>query len=165
MYSENIKKAILTAFNKNYTFNGKNIVNPKGMILKGGINSSGYSIFSMRVEKVKRISVPIHQFVAYTKYKEKLFNKYVHVRHLDGNKLNNNEINIAIGSASENCLDKPKEIRIKCAINASNHVKKYNHKQIINDRKSGMTYKELMRKYNISSKGTISFIVNKSIDL
>jgi Mor family transcriptional regulator len=35
--------------------------------------------------------------------------------------------------------------------------------EIINDRKIGYTYKELMGKYNITSKGTISFIINKAL--
>lgn len=55
-------------------------------------------------------------------------------------------------------LDIPKEIRV---INASNPT--HDHEAIIKDRKNGYTYKELMGKYGISSKGTISFIINKAL--
>lgn len=55
-------------------------------------------------------------------------------------------------------LDIPLEKRI---INASNPT--HNHEAIIKDRAEGYTYKQLMEKYGISSKGTISFILNKSL--
>lgn len=38
----------------------------------------------------------------------------------------------------------------------------HDHTQIIKDHKSGMSYVELMEKYGIKSKGTISYIINKS---
>ena len=47
---------------------------------------------------------------------------------------------------------------------ASNANKKYSDElveAIKHDKTSGMSYKDLMAKYNISSKGTISYIINK----
>jgi hypothetical protein len=57
-------------------------------------------------------------------------------------------------------LDIPKEQRI---LNASNPT--HDHENIIKDRTLGYTYKQLMEKYGISSKGTISFILNKSLKI
>ena len=45
------------------------------------------------------------------------------------------------------------------------HAKKYSHEDIRNDYyQNKMTYKQLMEKYKISSKGTISHIINKAIN-
>jgi hypothetical protein len=55
-------------------------------------------------------------------------------------------------------LDIPKEKRI---LNASNPT--YNHEDVIRDKINGLTYKEIMEKHGIKSKGTVSFIVNKSL--
>lgn len=87
-----------------------------------------------------------------------MFEEGIVVRHFNGNPLDNSEDNILIGTQSENMQDIPKEKRV---LNASNPI--YNHEDILSDRYSGMTYKEIMLKYNIKSKGTISFIVNKSL--
>lgn len=78
------------------------------------------------------------------------------VRHLNGNKLDNSFENIAIGTQQDNMLDKPKHKRIEWASHP-----KYDYESIKKDRLLGMTYRELMNKYNISSKGTISYIINK----
>lgn len=57
-------------------------------------------------------------------------------------------------------FDFPKEFRVKRSSNAN---KKYSDEVVLNiksDREKGMSYKELMNKYNISSKGTLSYIIN-----
>ena len=77
---------------------------------------------------------------------------------MNGDSTDNTYDNIGIGTESDNMMDVPKEKRI---INASNPT--YDHETILKDRKNGFTYKELMEKYSIPSKGTISFIINKSL--
>ena len=52
----------------------------------------------------KLYSVPVHKFVAYALYGEEAFT--LHVRHLDGDSSNNKPINIKLGTARENALDK-----------------------------------------------------------
>jgi hypothetical protein len=85
------------------------------------------------------------------------------VRHIDGNPLNNTWDNIEIGTASENMMDIPKEIRIATATNASFSRKaKYSEEKILKIKelhKNGWSYKEIMKELGISSKGTISYIV------
>jgi len=80
------------------------------------------------------------------------------VRHLDGNPLNNRVENIEIGTNSDNMMDIPKAVRIT----KSSHPT-HTHQMIIEDRKKGYSYSQLMGKYNISSKGTISFIIKNSL--
>lgn len=43
------------------------------------------------------------------------------------------------------------------------NAKKYAHENIVADRKNGLSYAQLMEKYGIKSKGTISYIINKSL--
>ena len=43
------------------------------------------------------------------------------------------------------------------------HAKRHAHADIVTDHKSGLSYSQLMKKYNIKSKGAISYIINKSL--
>ena len=121
------------------------------------ITKAGYHYFSARVNKIREI-VLTHRLQAYQKFGESMFKRGMEVRHLNGDSLDNSWENIGIGTHSQNMMDISKEKRIR---NASNP--KYNHTKIIKDRSSGMTYKEIMDKHGIKSKGTVSHIINKSI--
>lgn len=68
--------------------------------------------------------VHVHRLVAYQKYGDKLFEKGIQVRHLDGDRFNNLEHNIALGSQRDNCFDIPKEERIRRAKHASSFLRK-----------------------------------------
>lgn len=112
-------------------------------------------------------NIGIHNFVAYQKFGNKIFDndgKTVHIRHLDGNQLNNLDDNIGIGSPSENMMDKSKETRLRTAISASYKNRRFTDEEvelIKNDRRLGFTYKQLCEKYN-TSKSTLSFLFNNS---
>lgn len=118
----------------------------------------GYFSFNIRVNGSKPTRSFVHRLQAYQKFGEKIFDEDLVIRHLNGDSTDNTYDNIGIGTASDNMMDVPKEKRI---INASNPT--YDHEAILKDRKNGFTYKELMEKYSIPSKGTISFIINKSL--
>jgi hypothetical protein len=110
-------------------------------------------------------NVGVHCIVAFQKFGSKIFDTpelKVHIRHLDGNKLNNLDSNIEIGSQSDNILDIPKEIRVRSAIIASSVNRRFSDEEvklILKDRKNGFTYKMLCEKYN-TSKSTLSFLFN-----
>ena len=160
-------KALLTAIEKGYTVDNLGDVYSKHKKLKkiqqkaGGIT---YHSFSVRLNGGKSKLVNIHRYVAYKKYGEKIFEKGIEVRHLDSNPLNNLWENIGIGTAKDNAGDKSPETSMKAALTATSFVKIHNHEEIIKLHNEGMSYKRLMEKFNISSKGTISFIINKSIN-
>lgn len=118
----------------------------------------GYFSFNIRVNGSKPTRSFVHRLQAYQKFGDEIFNENLVIRHLNGDSTDNTYNNIGIGTPSDNMMDIPKNKRI---VNASNPT--HNHESIISDRKNGYTYKELMEKYDISSKGTISFIVNKSL--
>ena len=60
-------------------------------------------------------------------------------------------------------MDVPQDIRMSNAINASKETRKFSDNIVseIKYKKSiGYTYKQLMDEYNISSKGTLWYILN-----
>jgi hypothetical protein len=153
-----IKRVLKEFINLGYTINKNgSIFNPKGKLIKTCV-SGNYLKVGLRILSYESYSLKIHKIQAYQKYGDAIFKKGIVVRHKDGNSLNNSWDNILIGTQSDNMMDIPKEQRI---LNASNPI--HNHEDILKDRNAGLTYKELMEKYNISSKGTISFIINKSL--
>ena len=147
---------ILICFNKGYVIDEYGNVKNKDKLLKCSVNINGYLKFSIRTKTESSTPVFVHKLQAYFKYGNKIFEKGIVVRHLNGNKLDNSFENIAIGTQQDNMLDKPKHKRIEWASHP-----KYDYESIKKDRLLGMTYRELMNKYNISSKGTISYIINK----
>lgn len=155
---------LIYAYNKGYRIINGNIHSPNNKLLKNQNNKSNksYSKFTIYYLK-KSIKVSVHRLVAFQKYGDKLFKKGIEVRHLDGNPQNNLEENIAIGTCRDNHLDIPVSKRILLATNAAKHLRKFNDleiKQIRTDHKQGLSYNKLMEKYNITSKGTMSYIIN-----
>lgn len=171
MIVENNQVLILT-YQKGYriTNDGK-LLNSKGKELVGGdkpVGKSIYKHFTTRFQK-KFVVITFHRLQAYQKFGDKIFEEGIVVRHLDGNSLNNSWDNIAIGTSSDNQMDIPKEIRTRSAIKASrkmqNNNRSFNERcKIYEHLKNGIPYSEIMLKYNISSKGTLSFMKNKSIE-
>jgi hypothetical protein len=130
----------------------------KKISLSKSNKGTGYLSFNIRVDKSKPTRSFVHKLQAFQKFGEKLFEKGVVVRHLDGDSTNNSYDNIALGSAFDNAQDIPKEKRVQ---NASHPI--YNHQVIIDDRNNGLTYAEIMKKHGIKSKSTVSFILNNSL--
>lgn len=161
-----MKEKIIEFFNKGYriTLEGE-IFNKSNNKMNGFVNKQSSRrnyktrVFGMKFNK-ESYPMPYHKLQAYIKFGDKIFEKEIEVRHLDGNSLNNSFSNIGIGTHSENMMDINSNIRKSKASKAS---LKYNHQQILCDRNSGMSYQDIMIKHNISSKGTLSFIINKSI--
>lgn len=150
---------IKEAYRRGYRVTEKgDILNPSNKQRKATPNASGYYHFSMRLNGITS-NIPLHRLQAYQKFGDSIFEKGIVVRHYNGNCLDNSKGNILIGTHSDNMMDKPKEQRISCASNPT-----YNHKSILEDRSNGMNYKEIMLKHNIPSKGTVSFIINKSLE-
>lgn len=137
-------------------------------IRKLNINNRGYLRFTVmdgsRTDNTRvTMNVEVHRLVAYQKYKKEMHKKGIEVRHFDGDSKNNLEDNILIGTHQQNMLDIPKDVRLKKSINAASHKRIFSDidmKNIRDLRKNKATYKEIMEKYNISSKGTLHYILN-----
>ena len=158
-FSPNI--SVVESYKRGYRVTSNGEISKNGIIIKGRVDKAGYNTFSIRIKgKIHKISV--HRLCAYQKYGDIIFNCDC-VRHIDGNPLNNKPNNIEIGTFSENMMDIPKSIRVRKSSNAN---KKYSDSVVLQIRKlysDGVSMKELMGKYNISSKGTFSYILNSRL--
>ena len=138
---------------------------------KNGKNAMNYLVFSIRdLSKWKYAKkVYVHKLQAYQKFGNKIFENGVHIRHLNNNSFDNSWDNIEIGTASDNNLDKYPEVRKKSATIASrkrqDSIRSFEERCLIyEDLKNKVPYSEIMKKYSISSKGTLSFMKNKSLE-
>lgn len=160
-------KIIVYAFEKGYTVDehGTVFFNNKKRSLN--LNKRGYYNFTLRIKQVDSKDifrrVFVHKLQAYQIFGDKMFVSGMEVRHLDNDKKNNSLKNIAIGTHQENMLDIDEQTRLNKAISATAYVKKYDHEEIIKLYNEGNSYSKIMQKLNIKSKGTISFIIKKSI--
>lgn len=105
-------RAIITAAEKGYIATKKgDVIGPRGEILKDQYDRDGYRYFNIKECGVYS-HVRIHRFIAFMLFGERVFEKGVQVRHLDGNKTNCTPENLALGSQSENMMDKPEAVRL-----------------------------------------------------
>lgn len=147
------------AFEKGYrVMEDGSVKGVRGDILKLSMSNRGYISFNVRIDKNSVSRVFVHKLQAFQKFGKKLFKKNIVVRHLNGDREDNSFGNISLGTQSQNMFDIPRNVRKKKSSNP-----KLNHELILKDRADGLTYRELMQKHNIASKGTLSFIINKSL--
>lgn len=151
-------QALAKAYQAGYRVNDEGTVTtPSGTVIEGHKKPSGYVGISVKCNGFQA-EVAIHRLYAYQIHGEAIFDKAVQVRHLDGNPSNNKPSNIAIGSISDNEMDKPESVRKRSATLASHtHHDQSRWIPVDHDRYHlGMSYNELNRKYGIA-KGTLSF--------
>lgn len=135
------------------------VVSPRGKIRKEGKSKKGYLRFNIS----KGISVFTHQLIAAQQFGDAVRPSSVVVRHLNGNRQDNRPSNIAIGSYSDNEMDRPRSVRLQKARHAARARRLLSDKEadrLRHERHKGRTYKELMDMFGIKSKSTISYIIN-----
>lgn len=123
-------------------------------------NNKGYYCFTLRFEGVS-INIRVHRLQAFQKYGMSLYDEGIITRHKNSISTDNSYDNILIGTASDNMMDVPEEIRIARSIHAASFLKKYNNDKIKKYHKIDNSYKDTMDHFDISSKGTLHFILNK----
>lgn len=153
------------AWEKGYYVNGLGeAYSKRGVKLKLQLNRNYYS-FCIKVG-LKNRRVNVHRLQAYQKFKDKIYEDNMVVRHLNGNPLDNSFNNIGIGTQVDNALDRPKEDRLKHGRLASSFNIEY-PKELIEEIKNFYnnckSYKKTMEKYNISSTGTLWHILKARI--
>jgi len=122
-----------------------------------------YYRFSVQGYDKKKHKVLVHQLVAYQKFKNAIFEESIQVRHLDGDSLNNTPGNITIGSPTDNQYDKLPETRLAHSIMASTYNRKFSDNEMVSIRKfhsEAGSYKNTMKTFHITSKGTLHYILN-----
>lgn len=158
----NLDEALIYVHEKGYYVDNNgvlllnNIPQPVQYI-KGHTNY--YALAIKHNNKVRKVM--IHRLQAYQKYGDKIFDKTVVVRHLNGNSLDNSYDNIAIGSFKDNAQDIPKKQRVFYAQNAASYRKKYNYEEVYFFYRQTKSYTQTMKQFGITSKGTLNYILNK----
>lgn len=155
---------LLIAYSKGYRCDEKgNVISPLGNLLKLRIDSRGYQAFSVNIGLKGGKGVPVHRLQAYMKFGDRIFEKNIHVRHLDGNPTNNSYDNIGIGTPYENSMDRDPEDRMKYAINASTGNRKFTDDEMVKILEfydGCKSYKQTMQEFGITSKGSLWFMLN-----
>lgn len=144
------------------------LFNPNGVEVVGS-DLGGYMSTWQRLKGTESIQIRFHQIQAYQKFGEKMFEKGIVVRHLDGNPLNNHWDNIAIGTQSDNMLDIPKKIRKEMVLRATranqNNIRSKKDRELIYKYLSeGKTYRWIIDNTCATSLGTLSYMKNKSLE-
>lgn len=159
----NCRESLLDAHRKGYrvTDDGR-VISPRGKERKLSVKpNEGYP----RFRHIKNGSpVMVHRLQAFQKFGYAMFAQGIEVRHLDGNSSNNRAENIAIGTKSDNAMDKPADVRLKAALAATRCWQKHSHSDVVAYLNDGHSYKAAMAKFGIKSKGTLSFIARRSIE-
>lgn len=154
--------ALLQAHNRGVRIStcGKKIITAKGEFEQRSF-TKGYPAISVRVGE-KTYKVYWHRLQAFQKYGEELFKKGVVVRHKNSIRTDCSVDNILIGTMADNNMDKPMEDRLKYAINATSYVRKHNASEVKAFYGINKSYNKTMEEFNISSKGTLHFILNSA---
>lgn len=155
------------ASEKGYYIKLGKIYSHTGRIRKINNSKGGYPKFTIacgsRTNKTfKTLTVLCHRLVAYQKYGNKIYKKGIQVRHKNNNPLNFHKPNILIGTQSKNMMDKPPNERRRTALIASSKTRRFTDEemnQIRKQRKNGASYKDIMKTWNILSKGTLSYML------
>lgn len=119
-----MKLAILTAYDKGYRVTDNGVLvglqgRPLSIAKRGKQKYPTFSVAGVPNinNKYGVFGIPIHKFAAYCFYGESMFDSEC-VRHKNGNVLDISKENIALGTHSENQLDKSPEIRRSAASKA-----------------------------------------------
>jgi hypothetical protein len=86
--------------------------------LRGKQRYPTVSLSVRRGGKRKIVSAPVHKVVAYALWGRRAFIPSLCVRHLDDNTCNNTRTNLALGTYSQNNMDKAKEVRRSASVKA-----------------------------------------------
>jgi hypothetical protein len=162
-------RLLKAAFERGYRVNERGeVVSPKGRVRKPQqhLKKCGYCVAIFTVDDREGTSYPlrVHRLLAYQMFGDRVFEPGIEVRHLDGNSLNNTPENIALGTPSQNALDRPpidRRLHASVAGKAQSPHTDETWAAVRADRAAGMGYKKLRAKYGIGLS-TLSFQLSKT---
>ncbi len=149
------------------------VVAPSGRRLLVNANDAGYFHFSMTTHVADReryglpraARVPVHRLAAYQLFGEDALQFGTDTRHLNGDRLDNRLVNIAIGTRSDNMMDRPAHARkahaMKAACSPRRTRRKLTDDQVREIRKrlaAGESARALAKVFAVA-KGTINNIM------
>lgn len=156
-------------YNKGYRVVDNELLDESGNVrIKNARN--GYAYFVTRLLG-RNVHLMHHRIMAFHLYREDMFKDGILVRHLNGNRLDNYSNNIVLGTTFDNYYDIPDDIRKRGiyilrenndrCVEINRVFDDKTSLEILKDRSSGYTYKNLCEKYN-TSKSTLSYFFNDS---
>jgi len=148
-------------YNRGYRVDENGVLtNPKGKEIGRAERWKGMSYHLSSVKIMGRSKkFKTHRLQAYQKFGDKMYEEGICVRHLNGNSLDNSADNIEIGTHSDNMMDRSPECRMKAALHATSFVRKYDKQDVRDFHAEHRSYKKTMEKFDISSKGTLNYIL------
>jgi len=133
-----------------------------GNKMSARIGPKGYRTFGVKHEG-RTLTITVARLQAYQKFGEALFEEGQEVRHRNGNSTDDSYENILIGTRHENIMDRTPESRKAHAKHASSRMRRFNDKEreeIREFHRKCKSYKKTMERFNISSKGTLHYILS-----
>lgn len=162
-----MNETLLIAKKKGYFVNKSgDVIGPKGKRSLRKHNYSGIDYYNFTIKLYdgrSSNSICVHRLQAFQKFGEKIFEKGIVVRHINGNSLDNSYDNIQIGTISDNSMDRDPKDRLEHSIKAAvkNRVLTDDEvKQVRLRREQGLTYQEIADEFGLSGKGQAHYIVN-----
>lgn len=158
-----LKTAARTALAMGYWVDVDGVVyGPTGKRRKCGVSSMGFLRFSIHVKR-DRTHVFVHHLAALIHFGDEGLSDEVVILHLDRNKANNAQANLALGTRSDAQMLIPRHERILHGINAAARLRRLSPENVERLRKlraAGCTLSELAMTFGIA-KSTASYIVNR----
>jgi hypothetical protein len=127
------------------------VISPSGVSRKLTCHE-GYLRFNVRVEGVA-VPVAVHKLAAYQVFGEDSMRPDVQIRHRNGVRTDNRPSNFLLGSNLDNIMDRTPADRKEHAKKAAAALRSFTEeqaKQLLEDRRSGMTFRDLGLKYGVS---------------
>ena len=160
-----LKEDILLAVEKGYKVTEEgDVLSPRGK-RKLFKDRTGRYYFSIKRFNGQVGKIYVHRLQGYQKFGDKIFNPEFQIRHFDGNEINNSNVNILIGTPSQNMMDIPADVRQTHAKLASSYKRRFTDEEIAKMRKEvkdGATCKEIREKYKLA-KSVYHYIIRKPV--
>lgn len=161
-------QAALQAKQRGYCYDSDGSIYKNGNKLKLQLKArgtfKGYLTFSVRMGSLSTVNLFVHRFIAFCEFGEDFFTPGLVVRHLDGNSFNNSPDNLKLGTQSDNMMDRPRDVRVRIATQASRAANPRSvdlRHQIYEKLRQGASYGQIGVEFDVS-KSTCSYIRNKS---
>lgn len=152
-----VSKFAAIAYEKGYRVNDAGqVVAPRGNIRALTVDPDGYYRFSLGHNGSTRV----HSLAAIQWFGD--YDGSLEIRHLDGDPRNNTRYNLALGTRSQNEMDKAAAVRQRVAAAAAATQRRFTEAVVAEIRMKwdrGATLKQLVAEYG-GAKSTISYIVN-----
>ena len=119
-----------------------------------------YYTFNISVKPGSKYPVKVHRLQAYQKFGDAMFEPGILVRHLDENSLNNRPGNLALGTGTDNSMDRDPQARKEHAAKGKQKYSAEFVEKLRSEHASGKSYKALEAEYGVA-RSTLSYYLSR----